>query len=111
VKLPAGDQAVIDARKLRDYILSPSHPVGRFKAAFFETLGFSLATWQDLESALRNAASRDKAEIAQLTPYGQKYRVRSILRGPNGRSAVVVSIWITRTGDTAPRFVTVMPER
>jgi hypothetical protein len=33
--LPGSEHAVIDAAKLRDYLLSYEHPVGRFKAAFF----------------------------------------------------------------------------
>jgi hypothetical protein len=31
MELPNGEQAVIDERKVREYLLSPSHPVGRFK--------------------------------------------------------------------------------
>lgn len=53
VKLPNAELAVIDAAKVRDYLLSESHPVGRFKAAFFKGLGFRADRWQDLESALR----------------------------------------------------------
>lgn len=45
MKLPERDRAIIDAEKLRDYLLSPSHPVGRFKAAFFASLGYTQANW------------------------------------------------------------------
>jgi hypothetical protein len=38
MNLPAADRALIQPEKLRDYLLSTEHPVGRFKAAFF---------WQD----------------------------------------------------------------
>jgi hypothetical protein len=43
VQLPNPDRAVVDDAKVRDYLLSPSHPVGRFKAVFFAALGFSQA--------------------------------------------------------------------
>ncbi len=102
---------MIDSRKLREYVLSPSHPVGRFKAAYFEKLGYTQDNWQEFEAAIRACAARDEAELRESTPYGQKYGVGSILEGPNGTRAHVVSIWIVRKGETAPRLVTVMPER
>jgi len=39
MKLPNSENAVVPPEKLRDYILSPVHPVGRFKSAFFRGLG------------------------------------------------------------------------
>jgi uncharacterized protein DUF6883 len=111
LKLPGGEQAWIDSRKLREYILSPSHPVGRFKAVFFAKLGYTQANWQELEAALRRSAIQDEAEARESTPYGQKYAVRSILEGPSGTRAEVISIWIVRSGEMAPRLITVMPVR
>lgn len=43
VRLPNCDRAVVADPKVRDYLLSPSHAVGRFKSAFFLALGFSAA--------------------------------------------------------------------
>lgn len=92
-------------------MLSRRHPVGRFKAAFFASLGYEADNWQELDAALRTAVLRHDAELDERTVYGQKYRVRSILEGPTGRSASIVSIWILLHGETAPRLVTVMPAR
>jgi len=39
-KVPNHDRAVIDERKVRDYLLSPVHPIGRHKARFFYRLGY-----------------------------------------------------------------------
>ena len=39
--LPGADRAIVDAAKVRDYLLSPEHPVGRFKAVFFGALGYT----------------------------------------------------------------------
>ena len=47
--LPNADRAEIDPAKLRDYLLSFTHPVGRFKARFFNALGYIAAEWQTLE--------------------------------------------------------------
>jgi hypothetical protein len=34
-RLPHGDEAILDIRKIKDYCLSPSHPRGRHKARVF----------------------------------------------------------------------------
>ncbi len=39
MRIPNANKAVIDSEKLRNYILSPIHPVGRFKATFFKKFG------------------------------------------------------------------------
>ena len=108
-KLPGGERAVIDPRKLRDYILAPRHPLGRFKAAFFNTLGYNADNWELLAAELRKAALEHEAEPDDRTPYGQKYRVRSILIGPNGRVAPVVAVWIVLNDEDTARFITIIP--
>lgn len=40
MRLPNGARAEIDERKLTDYLLSMTHPIGRFKAKFFQSVGF-----------------------------------------------------------------------
>ncbi|MET0484581.1 MAG: DUF6883 domain-containing protein [Candidatus Rokuibacteriota bacterium] len=109
MRLPGGERAIIDPEKLRDYVLSRAHPVGRFKATFFASLGYGIDNWQDLDRALRAAAGQAEAELGERTPYGQKYRIRSMLGGPAGRSADIVSVWIILHDETTPRLVTVMP--
>ncbi len=89
--------------------LSHAHPVGRFKAAFFASLGYEIDNWQDLDRALRAAAGQAEAEPEERTAYGQKYRVRSRLEGVCGRSAETVSVWIILHDETTPRLVTVLP--
>jgi len=38
MKLPEAERAVVDIAKLRDYCLSPFHPLGRHKARIFAGL-------------------------------------------------------------------------
>ncbi len=64
MKLPAAERAVIAPAKIRDYRLSTSHPVGRFKAPFFASLGYTIANWPRLEEDL--AVSGD-AELGKRT--------------------------------------------
>jgi len=101
--------AIIPSEKLRDYLLSTAHPIGRYKSIFFRFLGYSQEQWQVLERDLRANLSNE-AQLSGRTEYGQKFTVRGVLSGPNGRAAAIVSVWIILTAETAPRFVTAYPE-
>jgi hypothetical protein len=109
VVLPNATKAVIDSTKVRDYLPSSSHPIGRFKQSFFVALGYSRDQWQQLEVDLLELAVSGNARIGQKSEYGQKYEVRSRLEGPSGNSAEVVSIWIILEDEEIPGFVTAFP--
>jgi len=57
MKLPNAQNAIVDERKVREYSLSPSHPVGRFKAKFFESVGFPPEAWSEFMDALQRLAA------------------------------------------------------
>jgi len=107
VKLPNADRAQAAEEKLRGYLLSTVHPIGRFKSRFFAGLGFTVDNWELLRDQLQEIAKHD-AELGEATQYGQKYLVSGTLEGPD-RSAEVVTIWIVLAGDDTPRLVTVYP--
>ncbi len=106
MRLPNSDRAVVDSAKLRHYLLSTSHPVGRFKARFFEALGYSAENWEQIETDIRGLIDAAEARPSEKTEYGAKYEVRGMITGPNGRSAEVVKVWIILTGEDVPRFIT-----
>ena len=108
--IPNADRATIEPAKLRDYLLSGTHPVGRFKARFFAALGFTADRWAELAEALRiQHLTQDAEPAARATGDGQKYTIRAILNGPTGQSATVVSVWFIPARGEAPRFVTAYP--
>ena len=107
--LPGAEQAIVDPAKVRDYLLSFEHPVGRAKAAFFATLGFTRDRWPELREALLQLARTEPATPGADTPFGQKYHVAGTIQGPSGRAAIVVTVWIVLTGEKRPRFVTAYP--
>ena len=74
MKLPNIDKAVISSDKLRDYLLSRSHPIGRFKSVFFNRLGFSADSWELMEEALRSLLKGD-AQEKDVTEYGNNYEI------------------------------------
>lgn len=45
--------AIIPKAKLQDYLLSPNRPIGRYKSAFFASLGYSRTAWETLETDIR----------------------------------------------------------
>lgn len=106
--LPNAQSAIIDEAKLRGYLLSEVHPVGRFKARFFAALGFTEANWREFAAALRAQHLTEPATPGTAEAVGQAYTIRAILKGPAG-AAMVTSVWFLRTGDNAARFVTAYP--
>ena len=109
VRLPNADRAVVADAKVRDYLLSPSHPVGRFKSSFFVVLGFTVANWEDLREVLLLLARSTEASPGQTSPYGQKYDIHGTITGPSGRQASVVTVWMVPEGRDFAHFVTAFP--
>ena len=107
--LPAAERAHIDPAKVRDYLLSAVHPVGRFKAVVFQALGYRADGWERLRDDLLALARTTEAVPGQASAFGQKYEVSGTLRGPNGREAKFTCVWLVSVDDGAPRFITAFP--
>ena len=107
--LPNAQHAIVDPAKVRDYLLSPIHPIGHFKAVVFNALGYSTKDWQVLADDLLTLARTNPASLGRPSLHGQKYEVSGKLTGPSGRSGTFVTVWMLRSGDLAPRFVTATP--
>jgi hypothetical protein len=64
--LPHKVHAVVEREKVRDYLLSPSHPTGKGKAEFFTSMGFQREAWEVFADALRQMA-RDCSVTKNMT--------------------------------------------
>lgn len=106
MKLRNADRAIIEPRKLHDYLLSLAHPLGRFKAQFFAKLGYSSDTWRRLANDLREQHLTQDARTLSPNEYGVKYEIVAPLKGPLGPAVSVVSVWFIPKGGSVPRFVT-----
>jgi len=105
MKLPNGDRAIVDERKIVDYCLSEEHDDGKHKARLFrELLGVTLDNAGLLIDALRDAAATGEALPGKLDRYGQRYVIDFALQGP-GETATVRSAWIVLAGERFPRLV------
>lgn len=109
MRLEGAERATIEAAKVRDYLLSPFHPGGRSKAAFFRSMGYSIAEWEVLAHDLKRHALENDARPGTPTVHGRKFEIRGTLHGPSGRPFGLLAVWIVLDGEHTPRFVTAMP--
>jgi hypothetical protein len=109
LQLPHLNNALIEDLKLSGYLLSDTHPTGRFKAAFFRQFGFRVDAIDELKDALVAHATAHDVSSLQQTRFGTKYRITGTLRSPDGRDPNVCAVWFIATGADAPRLVTVFP--
>ena len=90
MKLPHGDDALVEDAKLRDYVLNPRHPVGKHHAVLFERLlGIELGNAEILKEALLRVAADEDVTREVATPCGRKFEMRFPLSGPGGEKRVV----------------------
>jgi Domain of unknown function (DUF6883) len=100
------DRAILDLDKIEDYCLSPAHPRGRHKARVFrEALGLGRSDAEWLRQALLDGLSEQEAAELANDNYGTRWRVDIPVTRQN-RRAVVRTIWIVRSSEREPRFVT-----
>ncbi len=107
MKIPT--DAIIDPRKISDYLLRPLEDSD--KSEFLAQAGYHEANSQRLLDDIHAQLLPLDAEDLGPFAYGQKFRIRGTLVGPNGLSLRVVSIWATvlTTGET--RFITLYPDK
>ena len=104
--LPAGKQAVVEDAKILDYVLNPEHPLGRHHAKLFEgLLGITRVNYQVLKEQLLRAAVTVQVEAGKPSPFGQKFEMRVLVRGPLG-TRPVLAVWMHEQGQASPRLIT-----
>lgn len=109
MRLPRADRAIVDDAKVRDYLLSPEHPVGRFKARVFTAAGYQPHQWQRLRDDLRALASSLDVTAAAPDAYGQRWVGSGTLIGPLGRALPIVVVWLIPSEGEPPRQTAAYP--
>jgi hypothetical protein len=97
MQLPGGDRVRIEDRKIRGYLLSKVHPVGRFKARVFASAGFTESTIDAFVSELRLLAAVGEVSAVEDTEFGRKYTLPGTLNGPL-KAVEVLTVWIEEPG-------------
>lgn len=106
MRLPNGDQAIVDIQKLSEYCLNRSSPRGRHKARVFAAaLGLRSADAAVLRARLLEAARNGDAVEGEVDMFGKRYTIDFAMRTDAGE-AVVRSAWIVLHGNDVPRMTT-----
>jgi hypothetical protein len=106
LRIPNADRAFIDFRKVVDYSLDPTHPVGRHKAVVFRSaLGFAADHAPALCDLILRAALTEEARLGRLDEFGQRYVV-DFQASTSFGSARLRAAWIVRSDEDFPRLTT-----
>lgn len=99
--------SLLDIRKIEAYCLNPSHPLGRHKARL---LGEALGLQRSDAGWLRDVLLAGAARIGETPPaateaWGSHWVLDTTVER-HGKIAEIIMIWIVRTGENTPIFVT-----
>jgi hypothetical protein len=108
-EFPYRDRAEVPMAKVRDYLLSETHPVGRTKAHFFKTLGYRQDAPESLQAALLGVAREGVVVAQERSRFGSKFVVDGYLGEQSSGSRAVRTVWILEEGSTTPRLITAYP--
>jgi len=108
--LPHADHALVDEAKICDYLLSDTHPVGRFKVRVFRSLGYTAVSWTRLRDDLLQHGQTGTVERIESSAYGTKVVISATLKGPNGSASPFRTVWLIPDHSSQPRLVTAFPE-
>ncbi len=104
--VPNAEKAVVDMRKLRDYCLDESHPIGKHKARLFASaLSLTKTNADELRDILLSAVKTTESELSRQDEFGQRYTVDFEAENDNKR-ATIRSGWIIETGSDVPKLTT-----
>jgi hypothetical protein len=99
----------VPENKVRDYLLSETHAIGKSKAKFFRQHGFDESNVHSFKMALIAIAQTEQVSQMTNNPFGVKYSIEGTMETPNGVIIKVRTIWIIENGSETPKLVTVYP--
>ena len=107
MKLP--ENAAITREKITDYLLKwqPDNDKSRFLAR----AGYSPDNWEQLLEDILTQILPVQAELMRKTAYGDLFRIRGKLLGPNGVSLRVITIWMMERASRETKFITLFPDK
>ncbi len=103
------ENAIITREKITDYLLKwqPDND----KSKFLARAGYSSDNWQRLLEDIRTQILRIEAELMRKTAYGDLFRIRGKLLGPNGVSLRVITVWMAEYASRQTKFITLFPDK
>jgi hypothetical protein len=110
MKIPNGDQAIIESSKITEYLLNTDHQRGGSKARLLIQFGYSLANWEKLEEDIRRFHLEQDVNLITETPYGIRYQISANLITPIERPLLVKTVWQIDINTDFPRLITLVPD-
>ena len=101
--------ALISDEKLAKYLLAPRKR--NDKSKWLAQAGYLPETWPILKNDLKNQVLPKDAVLVESTEYGKMYVIRAKLKGPNGKTLLVRTIWMIEKATNVTKFITVYPDR
>ena len=107
MKLP--EDSIINSEKITEYLLKwqPDND----KSKFLGQAGYSLDNWEQLLEDIRIQILSREAELISKTDYGDLFRIRGELSGPNGKMLRVITVWMTEYISRKTKFITLFPDK
>ena len=103
------EKAYVPKHKLINYLLSDTHAVGKTKAKYFRSLGYSKENADQLADALLMIAKSEGVSQEVASRYGTKYIIDGELVTTIGTRVLLRTVWVVESYDERPRFVTAYP--
>lgn len=107
-QLPGAESAIVEERKILEYLLNLNHEEGRGKAQFFMSFGFTREDWGALRDALQRHAVHHLVSKNAGTPYGVNCCVDCSVETPDRRNPCIRTVWELKS-EAAPRLITAHP--
>lgn len=109
MKLPNRETAYVPLLKLKTYLLSETHPIGKSKARLLRSVGFTEDNATLLKECLLAIAQSEEVRNVIESAHGVKYIIEGRVQTPSGGDIGVRTVWIIDKGHERPRFVTAYP--
>jgi len=109
MKIPNYENALIPVEKIRDYLLSRLHPIGKAKATFFNNIGYYQENLDLLIEDLYFIVKHNEVQDIIKSSFGMKYIIKGNIGSRFDKNVEIITIWIIDDNNTYPRFITAYP--
>lgn len=107
--LPNCACALVEEKKIVEYLLNANHPDGASKAKFFMARGFASAQWQIMRAALQMQGSENLVTKVTAHQWDARYQVDCNCPTPDGANPCIRTVWELPDAAACPRLLTAHP--
>ena len=110
IKLPRYSEAVIPKEKFTEYALNPTRDYDKAKA-FQLALGYTMENVDELIQQIHEKLPQYDAVEKPDNGWGKRYEVKMNLKGPNRKTANVLTAWIDDKSSGEMRLISAYVDR